>query len=142
MISLFQEGKLHQIKWETAKDILLVKLAHVIQNGWPIQHADLDQELYVFWIHRLNLSIVDGIIMNGTCIVILKSLQAEYLKCLHTGHFGVYTCHARAKSTVYWPGIDQDITNLIGSCDVCREVQHTPCTFDEHSTDACYPGHT
>ena len=67
MISLFQEGKLHQIKWETAKGILLVKLAHVIQNGWPSQHADLDQELYVFWIHRLNLSVVDGIIMNGTC---------------------------------------------------------------------------
>ena len=74
-VSLFQEGKLHQIKWEAAKDILLVKLAHVIQNGWPEQHADLDQELYVFWIHRLNLSIVDGIIMNGTCIVIPKSLQ-------------------------------------------------------------------
>ena len=89
MISLFQEGKLHQIKRETAKDVLLVKLACVIQNGWPAQHADLDQELYVFWIHRLNLRIVDGIIMKGTCIVIPKSLQAEYLKCLHTGHISV-----------------------------------------------------
>ena len=105
-ISLFQEGKLHQIKWETAKDVLLVKLARVIQNGWPVQHSDLDQELYVSWIHRLNLSIVDGIIMNKTCIVIPKSLQAEYLKCLHTGHFGVSKCCARDKFTVYWPGID------------------------------------
>ena len=140
-ISLFQEGKLHQIKWETAKDILLVKLAHVIQNGWPVQCSDLDQELYVFWVHRLNLSIVDGIIMNRTHIVIPKSLQTEYLKCLHTGHFGVSKHRARAKSTVYWPGIDQDITNLIRSCDVCREVQHTPCTFDKHTTEACYPGH-
>ena len=43
--------------------------------------------------------------------------------------------------TVYWPGIDQDITNLIGSCDVCREVQHTPHMFDKHTTEACYPGH-
>ena len=84
---------------------------------------------------------VDGIIKNGTHIVIPKSLQAEYLKCLHAGHFGTSKCHARAKSTVYWPGIDRDITNLIGSCDVCREVQHTPRTFDEHTTEACYPGH-
>ena len=68
-ISLFQEGKLLQIKQETAKDILLVKLAHVIQNGWPVQQPDLDQELYVFWIHRLNLSIVDGIIMNRTLLL-------------------------------------------------------------------------
>ena len=123
-ISLFQESKLHQIKWETAKDILLVKLAHVIQNGWPVQCSDLDQELYVFWIHRLNLSRVYGIIMNGTHIVIPKSLQAEYLKCLHTGHLSVSKCHARAKSTVYWPGIDQDITNLIGGCDVCRSATY------------------
>ena len=36
MISLFQEGKLHQIKWETAKGVLLVKLARVIQNGCPV----------------------------------------------------------------------------------------------------------
>ena len=115
--------------------------SHVIQNGWPIQHADLDQELYVFWIHRLNLSIVDGIIMNRTRIVIPKSLQAEYFKCLHTGHFGVSKCCTRTKSTVYWPGIDQDITNLIGSCDVYREVQHTPHTLDEHTMEACYPGH-
>ena len=94
MISLFQEGKLHQIKWETAKDVLLVKLACVIQNGWPSQCADLDQELYVFYIHRLNLSVVDGIIMNGTGIVIPKSFQAEYLKCLHTGHFRISKCQA------------------------------------------------
>ena len=69
---------MHQIKWEMVKDVLLVKLARVIQNGWPTQCADLDKELYVFWIHRLNLSIIDGIIMNGTRIVIPKSLQAEY----------------------------------------------------------------
>ena len=100
-ISLFQEGKLHQIKRETAKDVLLVKLARVIQNAWPSQHADLDQELYVFWIHRLNLSVVDGIIMNGTHIFIPKSLQAEHLRCLHTGHFSVSKCQARAKSMVY-----------------------------------------
>ena len=138
MISLFQEGKLNEIKCKMAKDILLVKLACVIQNGWPAQCAELNEDdLNVFWIHRLNLSVVNGIIMNGTRIVILKSLQAKYLRCLHTGHFGISKCQARAKSTVYWPGIDRDIT----SCDSCKEAQHAPPTFDEHSVEACYPGH-
>ena len=63
------------------------------------------------------------------------------MKCLHTGHFGISKCQARAKSIVYWPGIDQDISNLIGSCDICRGVQHAPPTFDERTTEACYPGH-
>ena len=77
--------------------------------------------------------------MNGTHIVIPKSLQDEYLRCLHTGHFWISKCQARAKSTVYWPGIDKDITNLIGCCDTCRQVQHALPTFDEHSVEACYP---
>ena len=79
--------------------------------------------------------------MNGTRIVIPKSLQNEYLKCLHTGHLGISKCQARAKSTVYWPGIDKNITNLIGHCDTCRQVQHAPPSYDECSVEACYPSH-
>ena len=50
-ISLFQEGKISQIRKETSKDTTLVKLARVIQNGWPDQCAAVDQELYPYWIH-------------------------------------------------------------------------------------------
>ena len=138
---MLQEGKISQIKHETSKDVTLVKLAKLIQAGWPDQCSDIDADLYVFWIQRWNLSIVDGVIMNGTRIVIPKSLQDEYLRCLHTGHFGISKCRARAKSTVYWPGIEKDITNLIGHCDTCRQVQHTPPSHDEHSVEACYPSH-
>ena len=45
------------------------------------------------------------------------------------------------KSTVYWPGIDKDITNLVGHCDTYRQVQHAPPSYDEHSVEACYPSH-
>ena len=77
--------------------------------------------------------------MNGTRIVIPRSLQEEYLKCLH--RLGVSKCRARVKSTVYWPGIDKDITNIIGHCDTYRQVQHAPPSYDEHSVEACYPSH-
>ena len=113
-ISMFQEGKINQIKWETSKDLTLVKLAKVVQTGGPDQHAEIDPDLHACWIHRWNLSIIDGVVMNGTHIVIPKVLQDEYLRCLLIGHFGISKCQARAKSTVYWPGIDKDITNLIG----------------------------
>ena len=32
-IRMFQEGKINQIKWETSKDLTLVKLAKVVQTG-------------------------------------------------------------------------------------------------------------
>ena len=45
------------------------------------------------------------------------------------------------KSTVYWPVIDRDITNLVGCCDTCWQVQHAPPSYHEHSVEACYPSH-
>ena len=102
-ISMFQEGKINHIKCDTSKDLTLVKLAKVVQIGWPDQGAEIDSDLHAFWIHIWNLSIIDGVIMNGTRIVIPKSLQNEHLRCLHTGHFGISKCRFRVKSTVYWP---------------------------------------
>ena len=85
---------------------------------------------------------MDGVIMNGTRIVILWSLQEEYLKCLQTVYFAVSKCRARAKPTVYWPKIDKDITNLIGHCDTCRQVHmhhlHMMNIVWKHVTPAKY----
>ena len=72
---MFQDRKINQVKKETSKNPTLVALAKVVQAGWPSQCAELNPDLYAFWIHRWNLSIIDDVIMNSTCIVIAKSLQ-------------------------------------------------------------------
>ena len=45
---MFQEGKINQIKHKTSKDLTLVKLAKVVQAGWPDQQAEIDPDLYAF----------------------------------------------------------------------------------------------
>ena len=109
----FQGGKLQDIHCQTLLDPQLVKLARVIQNGWGQSHGELDADLYAFWIHRFDMHIVNSIIMNGSRIVIPKSFQQEYLQCLHMGHLGISKCRARAKITVFWPNINQDISQHI-----------------------------
>ena len=127
----FQDGKLQDICCQTLLDPQLIKLARVIQ-GWGESRGDLDADLYAFWIHRFNMHITNGIIMNGTGIVMPWSLQQEYLQCLHMGHLGISKCRARAKTTVFWPNIDRDISQLIVRCEVCRENQHAPPSYDKH----------
>ena len=73
-ISMFQEVKINQIKCETSKDLTLFKLAKMVLTGWPDQRAEIDPDVHAFWIHHWNLSIVDGVMMNGTRIVIPRSL--------------------------------------------------------------------
>ena len=112
-LTTFQDGKLQNIHRQTLLDPQLVKLARVIQNGWGDSQGDLDADLHAFWIHRFNMHIANGIIMNGSRITIPKSLQREYLQCLHMRHLGISKCTARAKTTTFWPNIDQDISQLI-----------------------------
>ena len=79
--------------------------------------------------------------MNGSRIFVPKSLQQEYLQCLHMGHLGTSNCRARAKTTVFWPNIDQDISQLIMRCDTCCEHQHAPPSYNKHYVEAHFPSH-
>ena len=137
----FQDGKLQDICYQTLVDPQLVKLARLIQNGWGESHGDLDAGLHAFWIHRFNMHITNGIIMNSTRIVMPWSLQQEYLQCLHMGHLGISKCRARAKTTVFCPNIDRDISQPIVRCEVCHENQHAPPSYDEHSVEAHFTSH-
>ena len=62
----FQDGKLQDIIRQTLLDPQLIKLARVIQNGWGESQGELDADLHAFWIHRFNMHITNGIIMNGS----------------------------------------------------------------------------
>ena len=73
----FQDGKLQDIHCQTLLDPQLVKLARVIQNGWGESQEDLDVDLHTFWIHRFNMHIANGIIMNGTRIIVPRSFQQK-----------------------------------------------------------------
>ena len=104
-LTMFQDGKLQDTHRQTLADPQLVKLARVIQNGWGESCGDLDADLHAFWIYRFNMHITNGI-MNGTRIVMPRSLQQEYLQCLPMGHLGISKCQARAKTTVFWSNTD------------------------------------
>ena len=78
-LTTFQDGKLQDICCQTLLDLQLVKLARVIQNGWGESCGELDADLHAFWIHRFNMNITNSIIMNGSRIIVPKSLQQEYL---------------------------------------------------------------
>ena len=88
-LTMFQDGKRQDICHETLLDPQLVKLARVIQNDWGESHRELDADLHAFWINRFNMHITNGIIMNRSQIIVSKTLQEEYLQCLHMGHLGI-----------------------------------------------------
>ena len=64
---------------------------------------------------------MDGLILKGTRIIIPSECRDEVLEKLHEGHFGIDRTKLRARDSMYWPQINQDIETLVKSCEKCQE---------------------
>ena len=62
----------------------------------------------------------NGVLLKGNRVIIPKSMQAEVLMKIHTGHQGIEKCRLRARDSVFWCGISAAIDNMVNKCDVCQ----------------------
>ena len=59
--------------------------------------------------------------MKGERLVIPPPLRADVLQRLHEGHQGISKCRARAKESVWWPGISAQIGQMLERCELCQK---------------------
>ena len=88
-------------------------------QGWPKNIKQVPPELQPYWTFREELTIEDGLILKGTRIVIPNKQWQAILKQLHEGHLGLNKCKLGAKETVYWPGLNNELENLVLNCALC-----------------------
>ena len=81
---------------ETDKDETLIALKNQIIKGWPQMRSECPLQLRDFWSYRDELSILDGLVLKGTRIIIPEACREEVLIKLHEGHFGVERTKLRA----------------------------------------------
>ena len=104
-------------------------LTEVIVNGFPSQKSSLPDHLKPFWSVKDNLSVEDDFVVYGCRLLIPTSLRATMLSRLHDAHQGISRSQARARLTIYWPGIDRDIENFVQGCRHCQD--HLPSNAKE-----------
>ena len=68
-------------------------------------------------------------------------MREGILKQIHEGHLGFNKCQMRAKETVYWPGLNDQLENLILNCQLCLKYsksknKSTPPTALGHKVPA------
>ena len=106
---------------ERDKDPMMQALKHQIIKGWPHIRSECGKSLQDFWNYRNELSVLESLILKGSCIVIPESCRDEILDQLHKGHFGSDRTKLQARDSVYWPNINKDIECLVKTCDLCQE---------------------
>ena len=75
------------------------------------------------YLHVTNeLSVVGGIVMRGTRMVIPKSLRTTVLNIGHEGHLGTVSMKQRLRTKVWWPKLEKDVEKFGKTCDACQLV--------------------
>ena len=120
------EQQLSEIKQETAKDPTLQTLKNVILRGWPENSSSVPKEVSKYFNVRDELAIQDGIIFKGQRCVIPRTLRQKVKEKIHRAHIGIQGCLRRAHEVVYWPSMNQEITDYIEHCDTCNMYAYHP----------------
>ena len=117
------EPKLEQIKEALKADDVCQQVMQYCNEGWPEQ---VNGPLKQYFPVRLELTVHDGLLLRGNRLVIPGSMQSEIIQCLHAGHQGITKCRARAKNSVWWPGLGKQLEKTVTDCNVCRKFSIQP----------------
>ena len=120
-ISPFKDAALTEVRAAAAADPEITALAQLILAGFPEHRSQLDPLLRPYWGLRDRLAVDDGLVVCGQRLVMPRSLRRVTLERLHASHQGIERTKRRARQVVYWPHLDQDITNFVSSCRTCQQ---------------------
>ena len=120
------EQQLNEINQETAKDPTLQTLKNVILRRWPENSSSVPKEVSEYFNVRDELAVQDGIIFKGQRCVIPKTLRQKVKEKIHRAHIGIQGCLRRAREVVYWPSMNQEITDYIEHWDTCNMYASHP----------------
>ena len=116
----FRQESVQELRDKTARDPILTPLRDLIVSGWPDSFKQVTKPLRPYWSYRDELSIEYGIILKGSEQVLIPAAMQEYI--LDAGHQGRDKCQLRAKRSVFWNGINDDIAKWVATCPISQKA--------------------
>ena len=114
---------LKEVQDATSTDEVLKKLSEVIlSQSWH----NIDKDILRYKNVKDELSISNGVILRGGRLVIPGKLQEKAVNLAHTGHQGIVKTKRLLRETIWFPGIDQMVEELVSKCIACQATNHSP----------------
>ncbi|XP_060545241.1 uncharacterized protein K02A2.6-like [Pantherophis guttatus] len=108
----------------SAKDPTLVQVLDWVRRGWPL--GPVPGEFQPFTTRQHELSISRGCLLWGSRVVIPPTLRRPVLQRLHESHPGTDRMKALGRSYVWWPKMDQAISEWVAKCQRCQQSRPVP----------------
>ena len=116
-----RSDSLNQLQITTQEDDELALLKHTITPGGPNTIKEVPNELPSYRTFQEELTVEDGLVLKGIRIIISKNKHNQILKMIHESHLGLGKCKLQVKDTVYWPGFNEQLEQLVLNCELCLE---------------------
>ena len=120
-------SRLQELRDATASDCVLQKHIQVTLGGWPSQNSDTDLDVRAYYNVRHELTMQNGLVFKDNRIVVPTSVRKDIIATVHRSHQGIQGCIHRAKDAVYWPLMNQEITDYVNQCSVCNTYRPEQC---------------
>ena len=102
---------------------VLQSVIHHISENWSISKRRLPTDVLPFWSCKDQLSFNDDILYRGDRIVVPATLRKSLTEKLHQAHMGVESTLRRARTSLWWPGMNSQLKQFISSCEICQSFQ-------------------
>lgn len=117
MQSRVSDLKKKEMAQATESDVILLKVISELVDGISVSvkpYQDFADEL----------TVVDGLLLRGTRVVVPETMRPQVLETIHEGHLGIEKCKRRARKAVYWPGMNEAIKQKVARCATCQIYQY------------------
>lgn len=109
---------LADLQEQLMSDSVCSQVIRYCAEGWPDRNQ-LQGAVKHYWPERAVLSVHNGLLLRGTRLVIPANMRNSVLDKIHEGHQGVVKCRERARQAVWWPGLSNQISELVLKCRQC-----------------------
>ena len=92
----------------------------------------MPEELAPYHHKKDEMTIHDGCLLWGKCVIVPWKLHSKLLEELHVDHVGVCRMKALARSFIWWPGLDKAIEEIAAQCEPCKITVAMPKAVSRH----------
>ena len=123
-LSGFHDATLRDIRAVASTDSKQNILRSLISDGWPNDKAVVPELARPYWSVRHELTTHDGLLFKQDRVIIPSCLRESLLNKLHAAHRGSEFTLRHARNSVFWPGLNSQITDMCQSCVICAQHAH------------------
>lgn len=114
------DERVNELQKETENDENLKEIINYCLNGWPINKKHCPSHLKYYYRFKDDIILENKLLFYNDRIIIPTKMRKIILDKLHEPHFGITKTLQRARMSVFWPNITNEIENLVSNCATCQ----------------------